>query len=225
MTRTTLLAWTALVAVTSIVAGAALPAASLLDRWPVLGALVALAVLAAGRTVRLPGVHVQVTVSDLYVFCALFCLPAAAAPIVAFAGTAAAVLGPRARKPSLRTVFNLAAVPLSASAAAAAFQAVAETPVLSGEGFVGGLVAATVYHAVNLTLVAIAIRLEAHRPVWNTLRSVGGWTGIACLTSLVAGAGLALTITGIGTIGLVTGAAVTAPLAAYAEKAAAAQAT
>jgi hypothetical protein len=218
MGRTRIVTWTGIVAAGAVATVAMLPSEGLLDRWTVLLAFCALAALSGGRTVRIPGLSVQATVSDLYVFGSLFALPAVAAPLVALAGTAGAVFGPTRRPISIRTLYNLAAIPLSVAAASSAFSAIAGAwP--SKAGLVGaGFLAAVVYYVVNVGLVAAAIRLETGRSMISTYASVGKWSGVACLVSLIAGAGLFFAMEGVGLIGLVPGLSVAVPMSSFFEK-------
>ncbi len=220
MNRTRIVSWTCVVAAAAIAAAAMLPSDGLLDSWTVLAAFCALAALSGGRTVRIPGLNVQASVSDLYVFGSLFALPALAAPLVALAGTAGSVFGPARRPLSIRTLYNLAAIPLSVAAAASAFNAIAGDSPSKAVLVVAGFVAAVIYHTANVGLVAAAIRLETGRTMWKTFASVGTWSGVACLVSLIAGAGLYFAMEGVGLIGLVPGLSVALPMSTFFEKAA-----
>ena len=218
MPRARILTWTGLVVAGAVAAVAMLPSEGLRDRWTVLLTFCALAALAGGRTIRIPGLKVQATVSDLYVFGSLFALPALAAPIVALAGTAGAVFGPSRRALSIRALFNLAAIPFSVAAAAVAFHAVAD-PFQTKAALVGaGFAAAAVYHLLNVGLVAVAIRLETGRKLVTIVASVGTWSGVACVVSLIAGAGLFFALEGVGLIGLIPGLSVALPLSTFFEK-------
>ena len=218
MERTRMRTLTVLVVAAAATSVAMLPSEGLLDRWAVLAAFGALAALAGGRTVRIPGVNVQATVSDLYVFGSLFAHPAVAAPLVALAGTAGAVFGPSRRAISIRTVYNLAAIPLSVAAASTAFHAVVGASPSNAFLVVAGFLAAVVYHFVNVGLVALAIRFETGRSLITTFASVGTWSAVACLVSLIAGAGLFFTMEGVGLIGLIPGLSVALPLSTFFEK-------
>ena len=211
-----LVAWTVLVGAASIAMISLLPSANLLDNWASMLGLLLLAVVAGPRTIRFPGLKVQATVSDLYVFGALFALPSVAVPLVALAATCGAVLGPGHRPFSLRTVFNLFAVPMSAGVAAFVFQLIPST----GSAFGPALVAAIVFHALNAATVSVAIRLETGRGLATTLRAVGGWSTVACLASLFAAGGLYLALEGLGPIGLIPGMSVILPISSFLERAA-----
>lgn len=209
--------WTLAVAGAAVVTASLLPSAGLREGWVAVLGLILLAMVAGNKTIRFPALKVRATASDLYVFVALFALPAIAVPLVALAATSAAVLGPRRPRFSIRTVFNLFAVPLAAGVAAAVYHLM---PSLDSSPFGPALVAVAVFHAVNCVTVSVAIRLETGRSLVSTLCAVGGWSSIACLASLFAAGGLYLALEGLGPIGLVPGLSVVLPFLSFLERSA-----
>jgi hypothetical protein len=184
-------------------------------------ALLLLLLLAAGcgmRATHVSYLRIRVTVSDLFVFCALTAFAPMAAPLVALAGVAAAELGPSSRPLSLRTVFNLCAVPLSAATGAWVFVTLGGREALQLSEIMGRLLlSGLAYFAVNLGLVALAVHLETRRSILSTCLSFGPWTAVSCLTSLLLGAGLVLVFESLGPLGLALGVVATGPVAAYSE--------
>jgi len=193
-----------------------LPNDGLRERALALALLLALAALAGSRSVRIPGLRIQITAADVFTFCALATLAPVATPLVALAGVLGAMAGPRRRPLSVRTVFNLGAVTLSAAAAARVFVMFGgTTDVASGHNAVILLASAAVFLAVNLALVAAVVRLETGREALLTIATIAPCAAVACLTSSLLALGLALTLASIGAPAAVLGLLCTGPLVTY----------
>lgn len=183
------------------------------DRIGTLLTLIVLSILVGSRPVRVPALHVQVVALDLFVLCAIVALSAPAAPLVGLAGVASAVLGPARRPLSIRTAFNLGAIPLAAGLAALAYGPLLSegTPLLGRYGL--PLLAATaVYFLVNTALAALAIAVERRRNVLAVWWGYAPWNAAATLTSMLVGLGLAILLGTIGPAVLVLGLVAAIPL-------------
>jgi hypothetical protein len=212
--RGVLTAYVALVGVASAASLLTLPAAGQFEDVLALSLLLGLAAATGSRTVDVPRLGVRLTVSDLFVFCALASQPALAAPLVALAAVAGAVIGWGKSPFSLRAAFNLTAVPLAVSVAAWTMVALDA----AGSGLSAGialLVATTAYILANLLLVSIASALKG-RGFSTVFLGAGPCAAISAATSLLLGLGLVMVMDGVGVPGLLLGAAATGPLAAYA---------
>jgi hypothetical protein len=200
----------------ALVAIATLPAAGFLERPLTLPLLLALAAAGGARSTRIASIRIQVTLSDLFLFCAIAVLAPLAVPLVALAGVTGALLGPERRPLSLRTIFNLATVPLSAALAARVFLALDGHQAWSPLDQAGPLlVAGGAFYAANLILVALVIHLETGRGVLAAVARFGPWTAVSCLTSLLLGMGLLVLVKALGPLMLVLGFVATGPMAAY----------
>jgi hypothetical protein len=201
--------------VAAFVSIALLPAAGLFEQPLTLALFVALAAAVGTRSVRMPNLRMQVTASDIFVFCALVAMVPMAAPLVALASVAGAEMR-RGRRPfSIRTLFNLAAVPLSMSVAAFVFIGVGGESGNPTRFILPLLAAAVVYPVVNIALAAAAIRLETGRS-WSTIcKQSISCVLVSSLTSALLGAGLLLVLLEIGPWGLVIGVVPAVPIAAY----------
>jgi hypothetical protein len=191
-----------------------LPMACLSSRPATLAILSLLAAVIGSRSVRIPGLRIQVTASDAFVLCALAAVGPVAAPVVAFISTLGATLGSNRRPASIRTAFNLGAVTLSAAAGAWAFQAITTALHPADGTFLGLLGATAAYFLSNTLLVAVAICIEKKLPFFNTWSRSGLWTGISCLTSLLLATGLLSILTTAGPVSLILGMAGSATLLA-----------
>jgi hypothetical protein len=138
-----------------------------------------------------------------------------AAPLVALASVAGAELGPRRRPFSIRTLFNLGAVPLSMSMAAFVFIGVGGEPGSPTSSILPLLVAAVVYPLANLALAAAAIRLETGRGWFGVCRQSISCVLVSSLSSALLGTGLLLVLMETGPVGLVVGVVPAVPIAAY----------
>jgi hypothetical protein len=206
----------AAVGIGALAGTALLPRGDLAESAPTLMLLLALAGLAGSRSVRIPGLRIQVTAADMFTFCALATLQPAATPLVALAGVLGAMIGPRRRPLSLRTVFNLGSVTVSAAAAAHVYTMLGgTTSALSGHASLVLLTCAAVFLATNLALVAAAVRLETGRGVVLTITTVTPCAAVACLTSALLAMGMSLTLAGLGPLAAFLGLACTGPLVAY----------
>ena len=173
--RTGLLkAYVALVDLAAVAALALLPLTGLVDRAGTVLLLAALAAAVGARPIRIARLRVQVGAFDLFVFGGLLTMAPLAAPLVALAGVIGATLGPHRRPLSMRTAFNLGAVPLSASLAALTFSALLTDGSRDlAELVVPLLVATALYFLANTALAAVAIAVETRRNFFVAWGRVG----------------------------------------------------
>ena len=143
-------------------------------RWAVLALLT---VASAQLMLRMPDVPVSFSISDIFTFAtALMFGPAAGAVVV---GIDAAVLSTRlvrSERSATRYLFNVSAVAVAMSVSARSFFALSRTPPLAADpsvviGHVGALAAfAVLYFVLNTGLVAVAVALAGHQPLWRVWR-------------------------------------------------------
>ena len=143
-------------------------------RWAVLALLT---VASAQLMLRMPDVPVSFSISDIFTFAtALMFGPAAGAVVV---GIDAAVLSTRlvrSERSATRYLFNVSAVAVAMSVSARSFFALSHTPPLAADpsvviGHVGALAAfAVLYFVLNTGLVAVAVALAGHQPLWRVWR-------------------------------------------------------
>jgi hypothetical protein len=201
--------------VAAFISIALLPAAGIFEQPVTLSLLVALAAAVGSRSVHIPYLKMQVTASDIFVFCALVAIAPMAAPLVALASVVGAVLG-RGRRPfSIRTVFNLGAVPLSMAAAVFLFLGAGGEAGNPTGSILPLLVAAIVYPLFNMALAATAIRLETGRSWFSICKQSISCVLVSSLSSALLGAGLLLVLIEIGPLGLILGVVPALPIAAY----------
>ncbi len=168
--------------------------------------LLILAAVTGVRPIRIPAIRTEVSASDPFVFTAIAYvggLPAVGASVLAVLG--AAVIRRPAPRPE-KLLFNLGAVLLATSSAAATF--------LNTGGVVGGkslqqvgplVCAATVYFVVNTLLVAMVIKVDSGEPFFKTWMRSGLWTSLSTYTGLTLAVGLLLLLEWVGPVGLALG--------------------
>jgi hypothetical protein len=154
--------------------------------------LIALAAMVGTRSIRIQGLRMQLSPLDLFILCALMTVAPVAGPLVALAGVGGSLVGPNRRPFSLRTAFNLGALPLSASAAAVVFTglggAAGDSPTLLVTPI---LSASLAFLVCNATLVAIAVALETPERLDGMWARAFCWNAVACLSSMVTALGVA----------------------------------
>jgi len=217
MNSPTLRMFVASVVVVAAAAVGTLPATGLPDTALALVGLAALSAVVGRHSVRIPGTGFHATPSDVFVLAALLVGPPIAAPLVAAAGALGTMILPSGRRqPALRSVFNVAALPLAASAAAwlgvLAFRSPAGV-VLERSAFV--LLGAVVYLTVNLTLVAAAVALEGRRTFLGTVAAATPWTLVSVVASALVALGLVEVVATVGVTGFLLGVVPVPLLTAY----------
>jgi hypothetical protein len=177
--------------------------------------LLALIAILGAQPIRIQSLRIQVAALDLFILSTLLLVDPLAAPLVALVGVAAAVFGPGRRPMSLRTVFNLGVVPLSASVAAVIYLK------LVGEGsdpmarFALPLAAATAaYFLVNTILAAVPAAIESRKDIFTAWLGIGPWNGVSTLASMVMAIGLAVLVQAFGPGVLALGLLISIPIMA-----------
>jgi hypothetical protein len=170
-----------------------------------LAVLVALALVVGSRAVHLPRLRLRVTLADAFIYCALASGMPLAAPLVALASVVGAEAAYGRRRLSIRTLFNLGGVTLSATAATWAFLGLGGAQGAAPAALVPALAAALVFFVTNVFLTAVAIHLEKGSGFVRVWKSSAGWVFVSSVTSLLAGMGLLLVLTSVGPLGLVAG--------------------
>ena len=209
---------TAYVAVIDLAALAMLalfPAHELTGSPATLLILLALSAILGAQPIRIQSLRIQVAALDLFILSALLLIDPLVAPLIALVGVAAAVFGPGRRPMSLRTVFNLGVLPLSASVAAVTYLK------LVGEGsdpmarFALPLAAASAaYFLVNTILAAIPAAIESRKNIFAAWMDIGPWNGVSTLASMVMAIGLAVLVQTLGPGILALGLLITIPIMA-----------
>jgi hypothetical protein len=204
--RLALRAFVVAVVVAAALALVALPRSDILARPGLLWVLVGLGALAAVRPVRLPGLRIEMIPTLPVILVGLAALGPMAAVLIGLAGVAGAAVG-RGRLPvPIHLVFNLAAVTLSAAAAAGAF-------LLTGGGLgqeltalIMPLFAATAaYFVANTGLPSAAIALDKRQAFMLTWRKSFSWSPISYLCGFALAVALLAAIDSIAVWALVFG--------------------
>ena len=181
----TLVAYVVAVNVAALAALTALPAASLDGQVLTVLLLAGLAALLGSRSIGLPGLKSEINATHPFIFFALAALGVGAAAVVALTGVIAAALGRERRPTPIHLVFNLGAVLLSTVAASGAFRALGGHPDQDLVSLMPPLAGATVaFFFVNTGLVAAAISLDKHQPLFSTWRGYFLWTSVSYATGL-----------------------------------------
>jgi hypothetical protein len=169
--------------------------------------LVALAAIAGAHPVRISSLRCELTATHPAIFCAMAALGPSAAVLTAAAGVLGAAVARKGKGPGgLRLAYNLAAVSLSAAAAAWTFHLSGGRPGDPLGTALGPLTAAAItYFFVNSGLVAAAIALETRRSLPSSWVSSLGWTVPSYFTGLTVAALLLLVLETLGPRGLVLG--------------------
>ena len=209
-------AYILVVAIAAMLVIASLGTDGLSETLPVLALLTVLAAAVGTRSVTLPGLNARLTASDVFTFAALAGAAPMAAPLVALADVAGAMITGAKRPPAFRILFNLSAVPLAAAAGASFIQA--------GRPFCGSaflcvpfliLLGAVVCHLANFAMVAAAVGLSHQRDSLRSLVAAAPWTLLSSMASALAGLGVATMLAGIGPVGVLVGLVCVPPTLAY----------
>ena len=190
----------------------ATPRDGLGDHLATLGVLLVVSALVGARPVRIPGVHFQLVIVELFVFCALLTLPPVAAPLIAFVAVAGALFGPRRRPLSMKTAFNLGAVPVSAALAAITFGRLAGEAGNLAASAIALFSAAVVFYLVNTLLAAIVISIQSERAFPMVWLRAGSCSAVSSVSSVVLAFGLVALVGAFGPGVLVAGLVASLPL-------------
>lgn len=208
-------AYVAAVDLAALVLLAIFPATGLKEAPGTLALLVILVAILGLRPARIRSLKIQVAALDLFILSALLMLDPLAAPLVALAGVLGAVFGPGRRPFSIRAVFNLGVVPLSASLAALTYVRLIGDPTDPNAAYAIPLVAATaVYFLVNTVLAALAVSLETKRNPFLVWTGFGPWNGVSTLTSMVMAIGMFVLMDVFGPFVLLIGLIISIPILA-----------
>jgi hypothetical protein len=176
----------------AVAALVALPSAGLGRRIGAFLLLIALAGVVGTRSIRIQGIRMLLSPLDLFVLCALMTVAPAAAPLVALAGVGGSLIGRNRRPLSMRTAFNLGALPLSASAAAVVFVGLGGTAGAAPTWLVVPILSASVaFLACNAALAAIAVALETPERLNVEWARAFGCNAVASVSCMVAAVGVA----------------------------------
>jgi hypothetical protein len=212
----TLKAYILAVAVAAMLVIASLGIDGLNETLPVLALLTVLAAAVGTRSVTLPGLNARLTASDVFTFAAFAAAAPIAAPLVALADVAGALITGAKRPPIFRVIFNLSAVPLAAAAGSSFIRA--------GRPFCGSaflcvpllvVLGAVVCHLANFAMVAAAVGLSHQRESLRSLVAAAPWTLVSSMASALAGLGVATLLDGIGPVGVLVGLVCVPPTLAY----------
>jgi hypothetical protein len=191
--------------VVALTALLALPPPSALRPSAALLLLVALAAVCA-RPVRFASLRTELTVTHPFLLCALAIEGPLAAVVVALTGVLAAAIGRRRSVSPLRLAFNLGAVLLATSFAAAVYSAMG--------GVQGGTVPATLpalavataaYFLANTGLVSAAVAMEGRGRIAAVWKSSFRWTAVSYFMGLTLAAAMLVILERLGPWGLVLG--------------------
>jgi hypothetical protein len=140
----------------------------------------------------------------------------AAGPLVALAGVAGSLFGPNRRPFSMRTAFNLGALPLSASAAAVIFAGLGGAAGAAPTSLVVPILSASaVFLACNASLAVIAVALETPERIDAMWARAFCWNAVACVSCMVTAVGVAEFCDALGYGALSLGIFPTIPMVAY----------
>ncbi|MDH3626690.1 MAG: hypothetical protein OEV00_03220 [Acidobacteriota bacterium] len=169
--------------------------------------LIGLAAFVGSRSVKVPALKIEVTAGDAFTFLGLLAVGPLAAPIVALAGTASAVIASdHFKRRRLKAIFNMASVTLSAAASAWAHQAILAGEQLGSYTYaVAVVVAGVTFGLVNTLLVALVMRIATGTSVVSNWLGFGPWAVGSSMGSLLIALGLLSLIPSVGFAGLVLG--------------------
>lgn len=139
-----------------------------------------------------------------------------AAPLVALASMIGTGLGGRTPFWSVKTAFNVGAVPLSMAAGSWTFVLLGGTSGAGSNAILPLLAAAIVYALINVPLTATAVALGSGRCWIAIVRQAAVLALLSNITCALAGAGLLMAWVVVGPIGLALGLVPLAPLEEYA---------
>lgn len=172
----------------------------------ILSILIAMALIAGARPVRLPALRTELTATHPAVLCALASLGPAPAVATSLAGLIGATVARRRPGSPLRLTLNSAALLLSTAAAALVFVTLGGSPGDSVSTLLGPLAAATAtYFVFNTGMIAAAIALEQRKPFLVSWSASFSWTAASCFAGFTLAVGLLLVLESLGPWGLALG--------------------
>jgi len=199
----------------ALVSIALLATGRLLERPLTLLVLLAMAAAVGARSIRIPRLGVRVVAADVFVLFALVALTPAAAPLIALASMLGAAATTGDRFLSIKTAFNVGAVPLSMAAGAWAFVALGGVAGSTLPAVLPLLAAAVVYALINVPLTATAAHLGTGQSWSEICRQSVGLALVSNITSALLGSSLLLVWSVVGPVGLALGLVPLAPLEQY----------
>lgn len=174
----------------------------LFERPITLLALLALAAIVGTRPISLPGLHLKVVATDVFMLFALLVLAPAAAPLVALASVFGVTVARGGRFRSMKTAFNAGALPLSMAAGVWSFHAVGGTSASPSPMVVPLLAAAVAYALSNLVLAATVICLNSGGRWLQKCQQLVVLAVVSSVTCALLGASLVLVWLAIGPVSL-----------------------
>ena len=169
--------------------------------------LIALGAVAGARPIRIASLKTSLTATHPVILAAVAAAGAWPAALIGLVGVISASIGGGRRPAPHRLAFNLGAVILAATAAAASFTALGGRQGIALDGALLPLLGATtVYFAVNTGLVAAALALEQRQGFAVTWTASFPWTAAAYFTGFSVAVVLLMILQTLGPWGLVLGA-------------------